>query len=374
MRATIRLGKIAGIPIGVNWSLLVFGVILTSLLAGSQLPAYLPNAHGSYWAAAIIAAVLFFASILAHELAHSLVALHFGQRVEEITLWLLGGVSRLGSESPSPRAEFLVAIAGPATSAFLAVAFFALGQLLRTGGGDSLLSVVLIWLGLVNGILAVFNLLPGSPLDGGRVVSAVLWKMHGDRRRAQIGAARAGRVVGALLIGLGVLDLFVGVGVGTLWTALVGWFILEASKAEEDMARASRAFDGRHARDLMTPAPPEVPDWITAENLRTSMAPPPPHQRAIVLRSYDGSVRSTVAVDAVRVAPNDVRLRDIAVVAVTASPDAEMLDVLRDAPPIAAIVVMDGNQVVGIIGRDELRAAETRGEPAPAGGFFSRTN
>jgi Zn-dependent protease len=303
-----------------------------------------------------------------------LVALHFGQRVEEITLWLLGGVSRLGSESPSPRAEFLVAIAGPAMSAFLAVAFFAFGLLLRVGaGGNTLLSVVLMWLGIVNGILAVFNLLPGSPLDGGRVVSAALWKLHGDRRRAQIGAARAGRVVGAILIALGVYDLFVGIGVGQLWTALVGWFILEASKAEEDMARTSRAFDGRHARDMMTPAPPEVPDWITAENLRTSMAPPPPQQHAIVLRSYDGSVHATVAVDRIRVAPNDVRLRDIGERAVTASPDAEMLDVLRDAPAVGAIVVMDGNQVVGIIGRDQLRAAAASGETAGAGRFFSRT-
>src|SRR5690242_5022241 len=103
MRATIRLGNVAGIPIGVHWSLLVIGVLLTAGLAGSL-----------QWAGAILAAALFFASILAHELAHSIVAKHFGQRVEDITLWLLGGVSRLGSEAPSPRAEFLVAIAGPA--------------------------------------------------------------------------------------------------------------------------------------------------------------------------------------------------------------------------------------------------------------------
>jgi hypothetical protein len=187
-------------------------------------------------------------------------------------------------------------------------------------------------------------------------------------------AAKAGRVVGFLLIALGVADLFVGVGAGTLWTALVGWFILEASKAEEDTARSARAFDGRHTRDLMTAAPPEVPDWITAENLRASMPPPPPHQHAIVLRSYDGSVRSTVSVDAVRVAADDVRLRDIAEPAVTATPDADMLEVLREAPPVGSIIVMDGNQVLGIIGRDELRAAEMRNEAAPAGRYFSRTS
>src|SRR4051794_6534884 len=103
MRATFRLGRIAGIPVGVHWSLLVIAALLTTSLAGSVLPAVLPNASGSYWAAAILAAALFFASILAHELAHAVVARHFGQRVEDITLWILGGVSRLATEAPSPR-------------------------------------------------------------------------------------------------------------------------------------------------------------------------------------------------------------------------------------------------------------------------------
>src|SRR5262249_3030552 len=114
MRATFRIGKVAGIPIGVHWSLVVIAALLTTSLAGSLLPTILPNADGSYWVAAIFAAALFFGSILAHELSHSLVARHYGQKVEDITLWLLGGVSRFGSESPTPRAEFLVAFAGPA--------------------------------------------------------------------------------------------------------------------------------------------------------------------------------------------------------------------------------------------------------------------
>src|SRR3954451_5533739 len=141
MRATFRLGRIAGIPVGVHWSLLVVAALLTTSLAGSLLPAVLPNADGSYWAAAILAAGLFFASILAHELSHAVVARHFGQKVEDITLWFLGGVARLGSEAPSPRAEGLVALAGPATSLALGAAFFGSGHLLRLPPAARLLAL-----------------------------------------------------------------------------------------------------------------------------------------------------------------------------------------------------------------------------------------
>jgi Zn-dependent protease len=366
MRATFRLGRIAGIPIGVHWSLLVIAALLTTSLAGSMLPAVIPNADGSYWAAAILAAGLFFASILAHELAHALVARHFGQKVEDITLWVLGGVSRLGTEAPTPRAEGLVAIAGPATSLALGIVFFAGGHALRAATTTSLLAVVLIWLGVINFILAAFNLLPGSPLDGGRVVTAILWHRHGDRRRAEIGAARAGRVVGAILIAFGLLNFVAGIGFGTVWTALVGWFIWEASRAEEQAARTTRALEGVRTADVMTRQPIEVPEWVTVGDVRTSVPPPPPGQHTVVLRAYDGSVRSAVPVDVVRQAPNTVAIRDLAQRAIVAPADALVLDVLEHAGPVSAIVVMDGAQVLGVIGADELRRVEQHRDQVPA--------
>jgi Zn-dependent protease len=363
MRATIRLGRVAGIPVGVHWSLLVIAALLTTSLAGSMLPAVLPNANGSYWAAAILAAGLFFASILAHELAHSLVARRFGQKVEDITLWALGGVSRLGSEAPTARAEGLVAIAGPATSFALGGLFLGAGGLLRAlTPHNSLLAVVLVWLGVINLVLAVFNLLPGAPLDGGRVVSAVLWARSGNRRRGQIGAARAGRVVAGLLIALGAANVLFGFGFGSLWTILIGWFVFEASKAEEQAARASLAFEGRTVRDVMTPTPPEVPEWLTVGDVRSSVPAPPPHQHTIVLRAYDGSVRATVPVDLVRRLAGDVQLRAVAHPAVVAAPDANVMDVLQESGPVGAIVVMDGAQVLGVVGPDELRAATRDGD------------
>jgi Zn-dependent protease len=358
MRATFRLGRVAGIPIGVHWSLLVVAALLTTSLAGSMLPSVLPNAEGSYWAAAVLAALLFFMSILAHELSHALVARHYGQKVEDITLWVLGGVARLGSEAPSPRAEALVALAGPGTSIALGGMFIAAGSFVRAiTPSDTLLAVVLVWLGAINLLLAVFNLLPGAPLDGGRVVSAFLWKRHGDRRRGQIGAARAGRVVGGLLIGLGLANFLFGVGFGTLWTVLVGWFITEASKAEEQAARAGRALDGRTVGELMAPPPPEVPEWSTVGGVRSSVPDPGATHRVIALRGLDGSVRSVVTVDDVRRLPAEVPVRNIARPVLVASPEANVMDVLHDAGPAGAIVVMDGARVLGVIGRDEIAGA-----------------
>ena len=271
MRATVRLGRVRGIQIGVHWSLLVISVVVAGTLATSVFPDLVPDAGGSYWAAAVLATALFFASILAHELAHALVALRRGQRVEGITLWLLGGVASLRDEAPDPRSEFLVAIAGPAMSIALGVGFtaaaFGLDATLSDG---SLLPAVAIYLGIVNVILALFNLLPGAPLDGGRILTAALWAWRKDRRRAQITASRCGFVLGILLIGVGVLGFVFGFGFGDLWTALVGWFVIDASRSEELGARVARSLDEHTVGQLMSPPPPSLPEWTTVADARAT--------------------------------------------------------------------------------------------------------
>src|ERR1700730_4009758 len=166
MRPTIRLGRIAGIDVGVHWSLLVIGALLVGSLAGGELPSLAPHAHGSYFAAAVLAVVLFFASILAHELAHSVVARRQGQTVDGITLWMLGGVSKLSSESRTAGDEFRVAIAGPATTMGVAAIFGGLARAFDTFiAPGTLLPTVAAWLAIVNVVLGIFNLLPGAPLD-----------------------------------------------------------------------------------------------------------------------------------------------------------------------------------------------------------------
>ena len=237
MRDSIRLGRIAGIKVGLSWTVLLVAGLITLTLANSILPIAAPGfSDAAYWVVGILTAGGFLASILLHELGHSVVAEREGVRVDGITLWLLGGVARLRGEPQTPGAELRIAAAGPAVSVALAVGLFAAGWALSAFGLSSLLVAGVIWLGLINGVLALFNLLPFAPLDGGRITKALLWRRHGDRDRATITTAVAGRVGGYALIGLGLLQ-FLYIGGGGLWMAFIGWFVLGTARAEEAMAR-----------------------------------------------------------------------------------------------------------------------------------------
>lgn len=242
MRTSIRLGRFFGIPVGLSWSVLIIAAVLTLSLGTALLPASAPGASGAaYFVAAAVAAVLFFASLLAHELAHAVVARRNGVRVEGITLWLLGGVARLGSEAKSAGAELRIAAVGPAASFALAAGFGATAFVADALLLPALVVAVFGWLALINAVLGAFNLLPAAPLDGGRILAGALWAGHGDPHRARVTAAQAGRVVGFGLIAFGVIGFLTPIPFGGPWTALVGWFILTTAAAEERHARRQQA-------------------------------------------------------------------------------------------------------------------------------------
>ena len=226
---SIRLGTYAGIPVRAHWSMalvaLWFGVILSRDL----------GVFGG-----VVATVAFFASILAHEFGHAMVARRYGVNTESIDLWALGGVARLDRESPSPRADGLIAVAGPAVSLLIGVAAF--------GAGIALQSNVLVWVGFVNGVLAVFNMLPGAPLDGGRVLRAVRWSRTGNKYRAMRDAGNAGRVLGWGLVGLGFVMMLNGqFGV---FVMITGLFIALNARAEIMTSYVAEQLDGVKVRDL----------------------------------------------------------------------------------------------------------------------------
>ena len=261
---TLALGRVGGVPLRVHWSVLIIMLLIASGLAGSAFPAAYPGQPT--WLYVVVggaAAVVFLLALLAHEAAHAIVARRNGLPVESITLWLFGGVAQLGGEAPSPGAELRIAGVGPLVSLLLGGLFFALGKGAAALGAHGLVLGALGWLAGINILLALFNVLPGAPLDGGRLLRAVLWKWRGDRQWAQVTASRAGRALGVALLAVGVGLVFVYSSLDGIWLALVGWFIVGAATAEERQARLTAGLEGVRVGDVMTPSPATVPPDVS---------------------------------------------------------------------------------------------------------------
>lgn len=266
MHTRTEIGRVGGVTLAVNWSVLVLVLLLTWILASSYLPALAPDeSTATYWAAGLVGAVLVLGSLFAHEFAHAMVARREGVQVESLTLWMLGGVTRLGSRARSAGAEFRIAAVGPGVSALLGVGFVLVGVALSAVGADHVAVSVAWWLALMNGSLAVFNLLPGAPLDGGRILSAALWRRRGDRISAALSAARAGRALGLVLCALAILAALGGDGVGGLWMVLIGGFLVLAARAEYATSTADRLLGPLQAADVMSTPVSTAPDSLTVE-------------------------------------------------------------------------------------------------------------
>ncbi len=266
MNENLSLGRIAGIHVGLNWSLLVIAALIAWTLAVGILPLAAPGQTSTaYWTAGIISAFVYLAGLLAHELAHSIVARRRGVQVDGITLWLFGGVSRFSSESTSPGAEALITFVGPLTSLLLGVVFFLAAA--AVGGGSSLLAATLSWLAYINFLLGVFNLLPAFPLDGGRILHSLIWLRTGNRLRATSIAARIGRGFAFLFIAYGLITFFVsGNAFGGVWAVFLGWFLMSAARAEEFGGLIRQALSGISVADVMAPNPVQARDDITVED------------------------------------------------------------------------------------------------------------
>jgi Zn-dependent protease len=253
----VRIGRIAGVETRVDWTtLLIFGLITWNLHA-VWLPAADPSRPGGVivsWAVAVLGAAVFYACLLAHELSHAVVAQHHGIEVERITLWLFGGVAQMQREPRQARQELTIAVAGPATSVVLGAAFLTAAVAERALGAPEVIRALTVWLGVVNIVLGVFNLLPAFPLDGGRVLRAVVWSVTGDRGRATRVAVSSGRGFSFLLMGLGGLEVLAGGGVGGIWLVFIGWFILVAGRSEGAAAGLDR-IGGLTVAQVMTPDP-----------------------------------------------------------------------------------------------------------------------
>jgi len=254
MHAQIRLGRIAGISIGLHYSWFIIAFLITLSLIG-RFSAVMPKwSSATVWSAAIVTGLLFFVALLLHELAHSLLAKSRGLRVRAITLFALGGVSQIESEAPDAKSEFWIAIVGPLASLVIGVVCLLLarstGWILNSEPRTPI-SAVLVWLGYINLMLAAFNLVPGYPLDGGRVLRALIWwNTHSIDRSTRI-AARVGQVVAFLFIFLGLYQFFLGKNFGGLWLAFIGWFLLDASRSSYAQVEITEGIRDRRVSDIM---------------------------------------------------------------------------------------------------------------------------
>ncbi|MGH3036775.1 MAG: site-2 protease family protein [Gaiellaceae bacterium] len=261
MRDSFTIGRIAGISVGINWSWLIVFALIAWTLAVSIFPSTNPGlADGVYVAMAIIAALLFFTSLLLHEYGHALQARREGMEIEGITLWLFGGVAKFRGMFPSAGAEFRIAIAGPLVSLLLGLLFLGVPMLL---GLPAVVDGVLFWLGSINIALLVFNLLPALPLDGGRILRSILWYARGEFASATRLAAGIGRGFGYLFVAAGVALLVFASPVTGIWLAFVGWFLLQAAGAEDRFVAAREALGGLRVRDVMARDPVTAPAGLT---------------------------------------------------------------------------------------------------------------
>jgi Zn-dependent protease/CBS domain-containing protein len=265
---TLTLIEIFGFKIKVNISWVFIALLLSWALAQGYFPTvYEGLTRITYWWMGVVAVLGLFASIVLHELAHSVVARAFGMEIKGITLWLLGGVAEMADEPPNPRAEFLMAIAGPIMSVFLAVLFFTVGAFFGVGGDMTPISAIFQYLGTLNLILAVFNLIPAFPLDGGRVARAALWAWKGDYYWATNIAARMGSIFGLTLMVFGVIAALTGAGLGGLWWVILGMFVRFTADASRSQLQATQALKGRIVRDYMTRNPIIISPGITVTDL-----------------------------------------------------------------------------------------------------------
>ncbi len=272
MRQSLRLGTISGIPIGLNWGLILIALFYMFNLGAGILPAAVPGLSVfTYWGFAAVGVVAFFASILAHELGHSIVAQRNNIGVRSITLWLLGGVAELEREADDPGVEFRIAIAGPAVSVALAAIFGALTIVVTTLFGGGILAFTLGYLSVVNLLLAMFNMIPAAPLDGGRVLTAALWWRNDNRHISRAKSAQVGQFFGTVLLAVGLIGVFTGNG--TFLLAFLGFFLRSAAGGERRRAEMFEAARTAEVASSMLPIVAPITSGITISGLAAMSAP-----------------------------------------------------------------------------------------------------
>jgi Zn-dependent protease/CBS domain-containing protein len=372
MRSSWRLGRILGVEVNIDPSWLVIFALITFTLGGTYFPAELPNlSTGLHWLIGLAASLLVFGSVLAHELTHSLVAIRQGERVRNITLFIFGGVAQITEEPDRPVKEFTMAIAGPLSSLLIAVFFGTWWLLFRTVSQP--LAALGRYLAVINAFLAIFNMIPGFPLDGGRVLRAVIWATTGNLRKATRVASLTGQIFAFLLIFFGLRLIFVGNYRNGLWLIFIGWFLHSAAVRGYHQVLVREMLRGLQAEDLMTrdfetvsgslPLQELVEDHILGRHLHTFVV------------ADGGQLEGIISLGDIKKVPRDqwasTTVRQAMIPReelVIISPQDDGNVVLRRLVErdLGQLPVIDNNRVVGVLYRSHiLRRLKTRMESGP---------
>jgi Zn-dependent protease len=357
-RHNIPLGRILGIPIGLDYSWFLIFALLTWSLAVSYYPAEFKNWPPLlYWFMGAVTAIMLFASVLLHELGHSVVALRYKIPVRSITLFIFGGIAQIGTEPPSAAAEFFVAIAGPIVSLALAAFFFVVKPVVA--GMESLWGLAK-YLAYINMALVLFNLVPGYPLDGGRVFRAIVWAVTRNMRRATLIAAKVGRFFGFVFIFVGILRTFGG-DLGGLWLAFIGWFLDNAANAQVHQVMFQGLLTGHTVSQAMSRRCITVPADLALQRLVDE------HilgggQRCFLVNSGENTIGLMTLHRIKEVSRNEWPTTTAAQVMIPLeklkriSPDAELWSALQqmDRDGVNQLPVMTDSQVIGMLSREDV--------------------
>ncbi len=364
MKSQIKLGTVFGVELGLHYSWFVIALLIVfSLIA--QFHSTNPEwGEALIWTAAVVTGVFFFAGLFAHELSHALVARARGIPIHKVTLFLLGGVAQMEGEPGDARSEFWMAIVGPITSGVLGGILLAIAWALGWEPWHNAARpgiAILVWLGYINLLLGAFNMIPGFPLDGGRVLRAILWWRMRNVLRATRVAARVGQIVGVLFITYGILRFFGGAGIGGLWLAFIGWFLLQAAGASYMQMQMGTALQGVRVRDLMRTDPVSVTpdttldrvvnDYLLRSGRRCVLVADDGHMVGLMtaheLRQVEPSLWPQTRVSETMLPVSRVHF---------VSPDLPAMEALQmmSREDVNQLPVMADGQVVGIVSRGNI--------------------
>lgn len=360
MRNAWRLGKVRGIEIHIDASWLIIFVLVTWTLAGNYFPEQNPNAPLLLnWVLAIIASLLFFASVLAHELSHSLVAINQGEKVHNITLFIFGGVAQIGDEPDKPLKEFLIAFVGPLTSIAIGILSYATWLLLKESSLP--FASIFHYLGFINIALACFNLIPGFPLDGGRILRAIIWGITNNMHLATRVASFSGKVVAFLLIFSGIWFIFTGLTLNGIWMIFIGWFLYNAATSSYRHLMVKDALNQVSVSDLMITNFDTVSPGMSIQELVDNYILRQRDRSFLVIE--DGLVKGIVCLHDVKSIPRerwpattiaDIMIPQGQLERVSPNDDASVALNKLTSKNIHQVPVVQDNRVLGILRRNDI--------------------